>query len=330
MGESWCKLQAEVLPQPTIIEKIVNPDEPDTVPLHFYLEYPPGVTDGSQLSGILAFCTQIQDPGGIKQTLLLDTDRTADEDEWTAVELRSYAFARNLGILTWSTPGDWNPKVSTENLDHNTQLNIDHLFDVYAKTWDLAVDQYVQENHIPSGNYLLYGISRGAQWAHRLALRKPDRFLAINIHVSSSYDIPTQDGAQCFWLVTTGDLEGGYDAARHFYKECEQLGYPIIFKAEENLGHADCPEVDALRAKFFDYTLQIAKNQQGESADKNDIISIIKGQLSSAPMIGDYLNQNVVPATEVDQIPSNQRVCLPTAEITEAWQAPFVPKDSQK
>ena len=102
---------------------------------------------------------------------------------------------------------------------------------------------------------LLYGISGGGQMAHRLALQVPERFFAIHIHVNSSYDLPRRGGERMLWMVTTGTLEAGYPEAQRFYRRALDLGYHMIFKAEENLGHADSPAIRKLSLAFFDFCL---------------------------------------------------------------------------
>ena len=102
------------------------------------------------------------------------------QETWTGglgVEMLRYAARHNLAVLTWSTPGNWNSRVSFDQLTgRDDRRHFDEMFDVYAKSWDEGVNLLVDKYKLPSKDYLLYGLSRGAQWAHRLALRKSERF----------------------------------------------------------------------------------------------------------------------------------------------------------
>jgi hypothetical protein len=330
VANAWKGIQSTSSQRPTIIEKIIDPDTLGTVPLHFYLRLPPGATDGAGVAGVLAYCTWVQNPDIIKQQLLMDTDRPESEMRGIGVEMLCYAARHNLAVLTWSTPGNWKPGMSFDELSKDDQKQIDKMFDVYGRVWNEGVDQMVDQYKIPPNDFLLYGISRGAQWAHRLALRRPERFLAINIHISSSYDVPTPEASQCLWLVTTGDLEHGCPFAKVFYRECQDLGYPIIFKAEENLGHDTCIEVEHLRDDFFDYALEVKKERDEKTLSKTDMAAMVAQRLKTAPFVGDYLNQEFLPASEASEVPENLRVYLPNETIAKAWAVQHVPEVTTK
>jgi pimeloyl-ACP methyl ester carboxylesterase len=240
-----------------------------------------------------------------------------------------FADQHNMAVLTWGTVDAWNNTVNTEEMAHREQEEFDRNFDLLADAWGRGVAQLGQETGIPQKDYLLYGISRGAQWAHRLALRKPDYFLAVHIHIPSTFDTPTATGNQTLWLVTTGEQEYGYERAQQFYHECRALGYPIIFKAIIGLGHADSSIEHALGFKFFEYALSVrAARDSWLEAMNNPFRSRLSqswppetwlAAFRAPPFYGDFLNQDCYPANQIDMIPVVLRVPLPTKELAELW-----------
>lgn len=323
---AWAGLRGIRTEVPVIIEDTVQPRDEALTPVKFYLRLPPGAKDGSGLSGMIAYCTWEQGRNHLMQQLLYDPERPEKQEKMTAVQMLKFASKHNLGVLTWSTPGKWNREKNTDDLSRKEAARADDSFDLYAEAWERGVSGFVKKYKIPGDDYFLYGISRGAQWAHRLALRKPERFWAINIHVNSSYDKPTAAASQCLWLVTTGDREGGYSSAKRFYAECQQLNYPVIFKAEEALGHDSCREVEALRDEFFDYALQLKREKDAAGQTKLEMAGIAAARLKQAPFIGDYLNQQLFSASEAEYVPPAMRVFLPTRQIANAWLAKYVPE----
>lgn len=329
VAAAWAKLNTQMLPRPTIVEDTVNADSPGIAPLHFYLRLPTGQVDGTKVAGVLAYCTWETDGAALTQDLMVDTNRVGKEADNLSVQMVKYATAHNLALLTWSTPGGWNAQTDSSQLLNSQQSAQNREFQIYSRLWDEGVNHLVRKTGIPPGDYLLYGISRGAQWAHRLALRKPERFLAINIHVSSSYDVPTPEASHCLWLVTTGELEHGYALAKGFYEQCTQQGYPIVFKAEQNLGHNSCIEVEELRNKFFDYALELKKEEADKKLDKDGIVTLAAQRLNASPEFGDILNQDIISPTEAQELPPTLLERLPNEQVAQAWATVHVPeKDS--
>jgi hypothetical protein len=170
-------------------------------------------------------------------------------------------------------------------------------------------------------------MSGAAQWAYRLALRKPDYFLAIHVHVPSSFDQPTPEARKVLWLLTTGELERGYERAKRFYGECRQLGYPMTFKAFVGLGHAGSPLADELGLKFFELALDMKdqRHEFDEAIKKNDLARFKASDgpwlsdFQSPESYGDIVNQEVFGFSQKDMIPEAFQTPLPTKEIAEAW-----------
>lgn len=284
--------------------------------LNLFLRLPPGATDGSGATSVLAFSTW----ASASDVLLARLKNSNDP-------LIKFADQNNLAVLTWNTATLWTTGVGFDGLTLRQRQQYDEEFDPVARAWDTGVQQLVRKTGIPGNGYLLYGYSRGAHWGQRLALRNPERFLAVHIHVANSYDKPTQAASKCLWLVTSGETDMGYAAAREFYKNCLQLGYSMIFKAGTNLGHAESPEIQKISFAFFDYALEIKarRDEMVRAAAKSlrplsgDSVLIWQKDFQQPPYIGDYLNQDVYPVTKADVIPLSQRIALPTRDVAEAW-----------
>lgn len=154
--------------------------------------------------------------------------------------------------------------------------------------------------------------------AHRLALRQPEFFFAVHIHVNSSYDRIRRDGNRILWLVTTGSLEYGYPAGVRFYREALDAGYHMIFRAEENLGHADSWGTRTVSVAFFEYCIPFLPDASDPQwrAPPVDQFYLMR----YPTYIGDFLNNEAFPASVASQYMQPEvMVALPNKEIAEAW-----------
>jgi len=317
IGDSWATLQVSNPKKPIIIEKEVDLSGHGLPNIQLYLRIPNGAQDASGVNGVLAYCTWTRERDTLIQQLSNDTEQPAEKIELPSVQMLRFAAKHNLAVLTWSTPGKWNVDENGDQLSEKDKLDVDRQFDLFAAAWEQGVSQLCDQYKLPQDKYLLFGMSRGAQWAHRLALRNPSRFWAINVHVSSSYDEPTEAGKKCLWLVTSGELDKGLEDSKRFYASCEKLGYPILFKAPNGLGHEMRSDVDAIRDAFFEYALSIENQTQNADSDISDLIS-----LKNAKYVGDYVSQKVVTVDHADEIKTENQVYLPTDALADAWRTP--------
>ncbi len=314
----------------TILQRSEATRNPKQPTLELYLRLPR--SDAKKpITGILAFCTWEKDQAAILNKLDIQVDDKAVDLPGPASLVRSiirYAEEHHMAVLTWGTAEAWDKHLNTEEMEREKQKEFDRNFDLLANAWERGVKELSHEaGDIPTQNMLLYGMSRGAQWAHRLALRKPNYFLAVHVHIPSSFDKPTLEANTPLWLVTTGELETGYERAKLFYSECREMNYPIIFKAIEGLGHQGSGIADNLGAKFFDYAL--ANKHLRDDFDKQRTTAISKLKLrASGPWIesfrtpeyvGDVVNQECFPLTQASLVPLGFRVPLPTKALAEAW-----------
>ncbi len=297
--------------------KTGNPKQPQ---ITLFVRPPIGMTDGSQAKGVLAMCLLAGSPDEIKRKL----QRMEPGEEVGG--LIGFAEKHQLAILAWGSRTLWNPKMSHDELNRQINRELDETFDDVAKAWEKGVKELSQKYGLPEGNFLLWGQSGSAQYACRLALRKPQYFLAVHAHIPSSFDKPTAEANQVLWLLSTGEKEGGYPAAKRFFMECRSLGYPIIFKGVPGLGHSGSALTSRLGLQFFEYALSI----QDEKAAflKQELSPLNRRKSSDEPwpedfrtpaFVGDIQNQDFFPGEDEDVIPAVFRVALPTEAIANSW-----------
>jgi predicted esterase len=195
-----------------------------------FLLLPGDVRDPGEIRGVVAACMLANTVDDVKKTL----QGAENSVSWHG--LVDFAKQNKMAILCWGSRKLWDPK---QNYDDEDMENPD--FDEVADAWERGVRQLSEKYGIPNKDYLLWGFSAAAQWSHRLAMRKPQYFLAIHIHIPSSFDRPRPAASSILWLLTTGELEGGYEYSREFVSDCQSLGYPILYKAVPNLAHDDSP-----------------------------------------------------------------------------------------
>ncbi len=245
--------------------------------------------------------------------------------------LVKFAQTHTLVILCWGSRTLWSPGTNWEDLPKDVQKRTDATFDDVSKAWAGGVDDLSRKYGIPDRGFLLSGGSGAAQYAARLALRKPEYFLAVRIHIPSSFDKPTPEANRILWCLTTGELESGYERSLRFYDQCRALGYPMIYKAIPGLGHSGHPQSHSIGERFFEYALAMREEKEAFEADLADNFSSSRKEweenpnrpwpeaFQHPPYIGDAVNQEMYPAEQIDMVPKGFRVALPTKELAEAW-----------
>lgn len=233
-------------------------------------------------------------------------------------ELIRFADRNNLAVLTWTNFKGYRTDISGDEMDEDRYKQYDKDFDDRAREWRHGLRRLCRKHKLPEHNLLAYGLSGGGQMIHRLALRMPEHFFAVHIHVNSSYDQIKRDGNEVLWLVTTGTREYGYPAAVRFYREALDAGYHMIFRAEENLGHRDSAETRATGMAFWNYCLKFLPDATDPDwrAPPVDRFHLMR----YPAYVGDYLNtesfkRDVAPKYIAPEV----MVALPTKEIARAW-----------
>lgn len=278
--------------------------------IHFALKMPPGWKEGDAIRGVMCICTWKNTPDGVMGNLRGGTP------------LIQWAAKNKYALLSWSTLGFFTIGLSNDEMNEKQDAEWSKRFDIAARKWEYSIQELTKKYKLPDRNFLIDGISNGAQTAHRLVLRKPQYFAGIHIHVNSSYDNPSPEGKSMAWLVTTGEREYGYPASQRFYYSALELGYPVIYKAGENLGHAGSPEIDRLTVAFFDYLLPYLPDYR----EKSPMFNGDPHKLMRQPRyIGDWLNQQAVPFEKRHLIQGRYQTALPTREVAAAW-GPLIEK----
>jgi|GEM_PF-3158999 len=269
------------------------------------------LNNAHSVKGVLAICTHHAQERPVKENLLSTTvDRFAS--------LLNFADENDLAVITWSMFGGFQQGVSGDEMTHAEYKEYEKTFNDRLSEWERGFKRMISLYNLPSDAIIMYGISNGAQMAHRIVLRRPQYFSGIHIHVNSSYDKPTAGAEKVLWLVSTGDDEYGYPAGIRFYQKMLDMKYSVIFKVGANLGHADREDIQALSMEFFKYLLSFVP----DARDKNwKAPPVDKFYLMKYPIyIGDYLNHVVYPLENAEKyIEKDHMIALPTRPIAEAW-----------
>jgi predicted esterase len=272
--------------------------------INFALKMPPDWKQGDAIRGVMCICTWKNTPDGVMGNLR------------SGSPLIQWAAKNKFVLISWSQLGFFTTSLSNDEMGQKQDEDWSRRFDIAARKWEYSIQQLTLKYKLPTKDFLIDGISNGAQTAHRLVLRKPEYFAAIHIHVNSSYDIPTPAGKSLEWLVTTGEREYGYAASQRFYYNALELGYPVIYKAGENLGHAGSPEIDRLTVAFFDYLLPYLPDYRDKAPQfKGDPSRLMR----HPGYVGDWLNQQAFPFEKAHLVEGRYQTALPTREVAVAW-----------
>ena len=225
----------------------------------------------------------------------------------------AFAESNKLAVVAWGAARHlWNPRKNWTELTRQEARAADHVFDQVSEAWAKCVGGFIRERRIPDARFLLWGCSGAAQYAQRLALRKPERFLAVHVHIPSSFDEPTDAGASVLWCLTTGENESGYERSLAFFKAAKEKGYPILYRAYPGLGHAGCGAAERLGRAILQMVLD--RVRRSDEVDWSKVFD-------ASPMVGDVVNLRCVVRAQGDEIPDAYRVVLPSNPIAELWKA---------
>ena len=264
---------------------------------------------GKAVRGVLALCTHRTEPKDVKVNVTDD-----GRFKWFV----KFADQHNLALVTWTNFKGYRTDVSGDEMDEDRYEQYDKDFDERAREWRKGFRRLCRKYDLPEDNVLMYGISGGAQMAHRLALRMPEFFFGVHVHVNSSYDQIKRDGSQILWLVTTCTQEYGYPAGVRFYRDAIDAGYHMIFRAEENLGHSDSSGTRATAMAFWDYCIKFLPDATNPDWRPPPVDRFYLMRYPT--YVGDYLNAEAFKREVAPKyIAPEVMVALPTEEIAEAW-----------
>jgi len=308
-----------------LIEYVVKTGNPQQPEITLLLRAPDGVTDPAEIQGVMAMCLIGNSVDAVKRQL---QQIDVGDDVRNMI---GFANKHKMAILCWGTGRAlWNAGANYDQISKQQNQKYDQAFDQVADAWERGVKDLQKKYGLPDHNFLLVGFCVSAQWAHRLAMRKPDYFLAAYIHIPTSFDAPTPEASKILWLLTAGELDYGYVHSISFYNDCRKAGYPIIFKPIMLLGHARSTIAENLATKFFEYALTVKDQREAYDKVQKEPLTRISSNVTTSKVAwlgsfrnpqyyGDYLNQECYPANQVDMIPDALRVPLPTKELADFW-----------
>jgi hypothetical protein len=303
-----------------VMQHVVETKNPKQPRITMFFCPPEGMTDASELKGVIAYCML----GNSAEDLVRRIQRQETDDGINY--LREFARQQKLGLLMWGASRLWDPRRNYTEYERKQYKELDESFDAVAKAWEEGLLYFHSTYGIPKDYLLLHGFSGSAQWAHRLALRKPEYFLAVHIDIPSSFDKPRPEANRILWCLTTGELEGGYESSKVFYADCVALRYPMVYKAIPKLGHQQSVIGFNIRDSFFTYALSVLEQRKKYDAqvaagtiDPAKITAPWPVEFRNPPYVGDLLNQTLHPINEQEMIPEHMRVYLPNKAVADAW-----------
>jgi len=285
-----------------LVEHVVKTSIESVPQVTLFLRMPKGVSDSSEVKGVLAIC--------VLTSYLEDVRRKLQKEEMDGdyQGLLGFANKHKLAVLVWASRRIWDANQSYDELDSAKAKKINAELNAVANAWSQGVDELVKKYGIPRDGYLLWGNCGSAQWAHRIALRKPEHFLAAYIHMPSSFDKPVPAASKIWWCLTTGENYGGYGPSTRWFAEATKNGYPLIYRPVPGLRHDPTTYINSeLTLGFFEFALE-----QRDNPNRAEFFTKPK-------YYADYVNQVVFPAAEADKIPAAFRVALPTKKFADLW-----------
>ncbi len=305
MVPEWRSLSARKTQ--AVIEHAVKMKLKDYERLTLFLRLP----SSGRPEGVLCMSLLANSPNEVREHIRSGASNRGDS-------LLDFAERHGLAVVAWGSRCLWDPSRNWDELSRTEARKIDADFDVVAGAWDSAMDFFVKRYGIPASGYLMTGSSGAAQYAQRLALRRPERFLAVHVHIPSSFDAQVKGGASILWCVTTGENELGYARSRRFFRAARDMAYPIVYKAYPGLGHEGNAYYSKLGFACFEYALDEyarATRLNGGKPAKPDWADIF----SSAPSVADIFNQSIYSKFDYQCVPLEFRMLLPSQAIRKAW-----------
>ncbi|MDR2513375.1 MAG: hypothetical protein LBD01_06250 [Puniceicoccales bacterium] len=272
-----------------------------------FARLPDGVTKASEARGIFCLSLLANQISDVRLSLL---NRDARGE---VAEMIRYADEEKLIILCWGSRRLWDPGKNWDELPKREAREIDTRFDAVASAWESGIKRLSQMYGFETENFLLWGFSGSAQYAMRLAMRKPQYFSAVALQIPSSFDLPTSEAASVLWCLVTGEGESGYYRSQRFYRQCRLKGYRFLYKAVPGLGHQMHVGSMTLAKEFLAYAHSLPKKKEQREAQ-------LKKEMDTPMFYGDWLNQNVESSSGALSIPDRLRVALPTERLVYFWE----------
>lgn len=313
----WKLLRQDTVPAalPLIAKRSFKTKVAEVPELKLFVRIPGGLAKGQAPNGVLCFCTWQQE-----DTSLINRLKSTEDS------LVAFADRQGMAVITWNTASMLPEGTNLLNLPPEIETDMQAKYSVFGEEWRSALKKVCNEFKLHDKGMLLYGISRGAAFAHQISMRYPQLFLAVHTHIGSHYNetVP-KEAKDTFWLVTTGEADGGYRDSLGLYTKFKEISAPTLFKAGESLGHASRRDIEELGVAFFTCVIDLRnrceKEKEKDRTFKDTPVSLFQKAVANAPWYGDYINHQVFKAdnAELISIPVEQRLSLPTEDIAKAW-----------
>jgi predicted esterase len=268
---------------------------------------PEGIKRGREARGVLCVSLLANHVSEMRMAL----ERNEAQGEFA--QMLRFADREKLIVVCWGSRNLWDASRNWDELKQATFLHADRRFDRVAFAWESGVKRLSKIYDFEAAHFLLCGFSGSAQYAMRLALRKPRYFDAVFLHIPSSFDKPTREASPVLWCLATGELESGYARSQRFLQQCRAMNYRFIYKAVPGLGHSSHAPSMSLGISFFEYALKLPK-------DKRERDALLAKEFDSPQFWGDWLNQTVERGGDAELISEKLRVSLPSEKIASAWE----------
>ncbi len=309
LGLSWAGI-ADSLPTPTAalppnVEKFfVKTKSPENSEIPFYVRVPSGYQAQSQepkkLYRVLFSCPYFNGDGIKNVTENGGLLSLADERGWFVI-----------------APTFHQEKSETHDRKHSYYYPEEFSGQAVLD----ALDQIRQKYPIATVGLLLHGFSGGAEFVHRFAIWAPERVAAVVVNSSSWFDAPTPACKQVAWLVTIGESDPSYEETLSFVAKLKDAGASPLLRSYIAMTHergAQVPKLDMEFLKFYDDLTRnrmAAQLPMGATEPKPPL-----GQ-AAMPYVGDAQEWKYYKNTpdNVEDIPDDSRVYLPSAAVAQAW-----------
>ncbi len=300
-----------------LIERVVNTRSAINPRLTLFLRPP---LSGRPARGVAALCLIGNSPAEVRRQI--ESPKPGE----AAGGIFWLAEKYDLAVLAWGArTGMWDFTKNWNEMEPRAARELEREMGIAADAWEEGMLELCRGQGIRAEDMIAFGHCAGAQWVHRLVMRKPRYFLATYVDLSSSFARPEPEARRVLWCVSIGEAHAGYSRSLAFYQAARQAGFPILFKGNPGIGHAWTPLAYYIQMAFFDFALRL-RREGGEAftAARNAAASGRGGTpwvqaLAHPEFVGDVVNQEMVAWSERDAIPRPFMTPLPNKMLAEIW-----------
>ncbi|MDR2513195.1 MAG: hypothetical protein LBD01_05325 [Puniceicoccales bacterium] len=272
-----------------------------------FARLPAGVNTGKDAGGVLCLSLLANQIDDVRRSLI---NRDAQGDIGDMIR---YADNKKLIVLCWAARAFWENGRNWDALSPETARYHGERFERVVVAWERGVKQLANRFEFEPKNFLIWGYSNSAQFAGRLASRRPAYFGAVHMHNPNAFAMPVEAGKHIIWGLTMGEEDPGFGSAVRFLVKARETGYRVVFKGVPKMGHENDLGSRQMATLIFEYV-------RGLPTEERERQRIISAEVDSAMYCGDWLHQVVETRdTKLERIPPGLRVPLMNELIKQAW-----------